>query len=206
MKPAAQHARLRRGGSVEDAGLPGRYAGLRGEQFDFAAGHEPRRRRLARRAHAHCDVEAARIEVFELSLAEPIDVALKNAARRQRFARADVDFCARRVERRDIERLGGGDAKPAPLADRVMNDALVTAEHAAVDMDDLARRRGARHDAFDHLSIAARRHEADVLAVGLLRNGETVLSRERAHLRLGQIAQREAQQGELLAGVVANRK
>ena len=43
------------------------------------------------------------------------------------------------VEMDDIERLAGGDADAAALADRVVQDAVMAAEHAAVDMDDVAR-------------------------------------------------------------------
>ena len=39
----------------------------------------------------------------------------------------------------DVERLAGGDADATALADREPHDAVVTPEHAAVEMDDLAR-------------------------------------------------------------------
>ena len=45
------------------------------------------------------------------------------------------------VEPHHIKRRAGRDAEPAPLADGEMDDAVVTAEHAAVEIDDLAGRR-----------------------------------------------------------------
>ena len=51
----------------------------------------------------------------------------------------------------------------------------MAAEHAAVDMDDVARFRRARQQPLDHVAVVAGGHEADVLAVGLVgdRRGQT---------------------------------
>ena len=86
------------------------------------------------------------------------------------------------VERDDVERLGGGDAEAAPLADGVVDDAGVAAEHAAVDMDDVAGLAAPGQQALDHVAVMAGRHEADVLAVGLVGDVEAELARQRAHL------------------------
>ena len=51
-------------------------------------------------------------------------------------------------------------------------DALVAAEHPAVDVDDLARRGGGRVEPGDDVGIFALRHEADVLAVLLGCDGQ----------------------------------
>ena len=48
----------------------------------------------------------------------------------ERLARADDDAGALSVERDDIERLGGGDAEAAALADRVVQHAGMAAEPA----------------------------------------------------------------------------
>ena len=45
------------------------------------------------------------------------------------------------VEPHHIERRAGGDAQAAALTDGEMNDAVVVAEHAAIEIDDLARNR-----------------------------------------------------------------
>ena len=145
-------------------------------------------------------------DVFELAGADPVEIAQLHERRRQRLARADDDAPARRVERDDIERLAGGDAEAAALADGVMQDAVVAAEHAAVDMDDVAGLGGAGHQPLDHRAVVARRHEADVLAVGLFGDAEAELAGERAHLRLLQRAEREAQTRATARRVVANRK
>src|SRR5215472_7939013 len=104
----------------------------------------------------------------------------------------------RRIEAKHIERMPRGDAEPTPLADGEVDDAGMGAEHAAGFVYDLARLGGARLEALDHLAVAAGRHEADVLAVVLFRNGKTETARQLARLRLGQVAEREAQQLELL--------
>ena len=137
--------------------------------------------------------------VGEIAVADPVDVAQTDAGRRQRLARADDHARRPRIERDDIERLRGGDAEAAALADRVVEDAGVAAEHAAVDMDDVAGLGGARQQPLDHLAVVAGGDEADVLAVGLVGDGEAEFVRERAHLRLRQAAEREAQHRELLA-------
>src|SRR5262249_59058184 len=72
------------------------------------------------------------------------------------------------------------------------------AEHATGFVHDLARLGGTRLEALDHLAVAAGRHKADVLAVVLLRDGKTETPRQLARLRLAQVAEREAQQLELL--------
>ncbi len=63
---------------------------------------------------------------------------------RQRLARADDDPPPGGIEVDDIERLADRDADAAALADGVVDDALMAAEHPAIDMDDVARLAGAR--------------------------------------------------------------
>ncbi len=74
----------------------------------------------------------------------------------------------------------------------------MAAENPAVEMDDLAGPRRARLQPLDHVGIAAVGDEADVLAVGLVGDPEAELRGERAGLRLVDVAEREAQQVELL--------
>ncbi len=77
--------------------------------------------------------------VAEAAIAEPVDVAQMDALRLQRLARADDHAAAGGVEMHDVERLARGDADAAALADRVVQDAVMAAEHAPVDVDDVAR-------------------------------------------------------------------
>src|SRR3546814_8335571 len=82
-------------------------------------------------------------------------------------------------------------ADAAALADRVMEDAVMPAEHAPVDMDDLAAKRRVRLHLVDDVRIAALRHEADVLAVGLLGHHKAHILGKRPHLPLRHAAERE---------------
>ena len=105
----------------------------------------------------------------------------------------------RGVEPHHVKRRAGGDAEAAPLADGEMDDAVVAAEHAAVEVDDLARLGGARPQPLDHVGIVPARHEADVLAVRLVGDRQAEAARQVARLRLGPIAERKAQEIELRA-------
>src|SRR5262249_383831 len=66
--------------------------------------------------------------------------------------------------------------------------------------DDVAGLGGAGLEPLDHLGVAAGRHEADVLAVVLVGNREAEGARQLTGLRLGPVAEREAQGIELRAG------
>src|SRR5690242_20526643 len=80
-----------------------------------------------------------------------------------------------------------------------MDNALVLTEHAAIDVDDVSRFRRAGLQALDNIRVMPLRHEADVLAVALVGDGEAESARMLTHLRLREIAERKAQQVELLA-------
>ena len=67
------------------------------------------------------------------------------------------------------------------------------------EIDDLAGFRRARLQSLDHLRVITGRHEADVLAVVLIGNRQPELARQFARLGLAALAEREAQQVELLA-------
>src|SRR5262249_11699119 len=93
----------------------------------------------------------------------------------------------------------GGHPKPAPLADGKMDDAVMATEHTTLQIDDLAGPGGAGTQPFDDIGIAAVGYKTDVLAVLFVGNAEPEPARQFARLRLGAIAQREAQQIELRA-------
>src|SRR5262249_32282844 len=88
-------------------------------------------------------------------------------------------------------------AEPAALADGEMDDSVVAAKHAAVEIDDFARSGGARTQPFDDVGIAAARHKADILTVLLIGDREPEAARQFTRLELGAVAEREAQQVEL---------
>jgi len=122
------------------------------------------------------------------------------AACGKRRPRTDDHPAAGGIQVHDVERLAGGDADTAALADGVVDDALVAAKHAAVDVHDVAGLGGAGLQALDDLGIAAVGDEADVLAVMLVGDGKAKRARRRPRLGLGQSAEREAQEVELLLG------
>src|SRR5215831_10149804 len=200
---AAEHARLPFGGVVEHAGLARRHAVLAVEEVDFDARPSPAQPcRLRRPRGAHLDehlVPARAQRVVDGVLAQPIDLAQPHPAGAQRLARPDHDAARRRIEPHHVERMAGGDAEPSPLADGEMDDAGMSAQHAAVKIDDVARPGRTGLEPLDHLGVAARRHEADVLAVVLVGDREAEPTRKLARLRLGLVAEREAQRLELLA-------
>src|SRR5262245_65480180 len=84
-------------------------------------------------------------------------------ARAQPLARADHHLAALGIELDHVEWLSCRHANPAPLTDRIVDDAVMPAEHVPVNMDDVARLRGARAQALDDLRVAPRRDEADGL-------------------------------------------
>src|SRR6266568_1383572 len=173
---AAKHTRLTVGRVVKYAGLSGRHAVHTADQLDFEirlnTAPQPSGLRCARRAHLDVDFGMALDCFADRDIAEPIDVAQANATGPQRFARADHDPARRGIEAYNIERRTRGYAKAAALTHGKMNDAVMTAEHAAVEIDDFARSGGAGTQAFDHVGIAAARHKANVLAVLLVGDGK----------------------------------
>ena len=106
--------------------------------------------------------------------------------------------CLAGVQAHHVERRGTGDLQALPLADGEMDDAVVAAEHVAVEIDDVAGGRRAGLQPLDHVGVAAGRHEADVLAVVLVGDRKPEAPRMLARLGLGHVAERKAQDVELL--------
>src|SRR5665811_429374 len=200
---AAEYARLALAGVIEYAGLAGRNAILAVHQFDLIAairGREPARLRRPGRAYLHEHFAAVVGErFFDAAVADPIHVAQHDTAGAQRRARADHDAAALGIEPHHIERRASRQAQSAALADGEMDDAGMRAQHMAVEIDDLAGFRRARLEPLDHVRIVPGRHKANVLAVMLVGNREPELARQFARLGLAALAEREAQQVELLA-------
>ena len=102
------------------------------------------------------------------------------------------------VEPHDVKRFAEREAQAAPLADRIVDDALMPAEHPAVEMDDVAGPRRAGPQPVDDVAVAPLRHEADVLAVGLVGDRQAEFAGQRARLALVALAERKAQPRQLL--------
>src|ERR1039458_959030 len=202
-KAAAEHARLTLASVVKDAGLAGGNAILAVHEINLVAavrGREPAGLRRPGRTHLHEHLAPLVGElVINIAFADPIDVAQHDATGAQRRARADHDLAAHGIEPHHIERRAGRQAQSAALADGEMDDAGMRAQHMALEIDDLASFRRARLQALDHVRVMAGRHEADVLAVMLVGNRQPELARQFARLGLAALAEREAQQVELLA-------
>src|SRR5690606_3874471 len=134
-----ENARALAVGIVEYAGLTRRHPRLGAGQIDMDAAigmEHARRHRRTGRAHPGIDVEPAFGEVCNLAVADPVDAAQMQTAGGERIARPDDDTAAAGVEMDDIERLARRDADAAALADGVVDDSVVAAEHATVDVDD----------------------------------------------------------------------
>ena len=125
---------------VEDAGLARRDAAFRLGERDLAVGEQHAPAPAAgSSARAPRSASPSSRQIREPPSPSQLKSRKLDASRGQSLrAGRRSPAPSRRVERDDIERLGRRDAEPAPLADRVMNDAGVAAEHAPVDMDDVA--------------------------------------------------------------------
>ena len=108
--------------------------------------------------------------------------------------RSDRDAVGRRVPAQHVERLGRAEVEAAALADRELVLAVVVAEHAAVGVDDLARLAQARPAvALQEGAPAEAGHEAEVLALALVRHGQAGVAGQRADGVLGEAAEREGE-------------
>src|SRR5690606_30280451 len=105
----------------------------------------------------------------------------------------DDNPCIGGIKMDNIKRFTSGDPNTAALADRVMHDAVVAAERTPVNMDNIARIGRFGLQLGDNVRIFALRHEADVLAILLLGDGQAHFLRDFAHLGLRQMTEREAQ-------------
>ena len=142
-----------------------------------------------------------------LAVADPVHVAQPMRLRAQRLARADHD-AARARHRAAPHRAASpaAIAEAAPLADGEMDDAGVAPEHAAVEIDDLARLRGARLQPLDDVGVAAGRHEADVLAVVLVGDRKAELRAPARASRALVVSPSGKRSMSSCSRVVANRK
>ena len=112
-------------------------------------------------------------------------------------AAAEFDDVLAGVDLPDVARLADGDPGALPLPYRVPGRAEVLADLAAVDVEDGARLGGPACPFAEHIAVVAPRHEADLLAVLLVGRGKTQGAGTVADLRLGHVAERELNVGQL---------
>src|SRR5690606_28744497 len=91
-----------------------------------------------------------------------------------------------------------GDPDAAPLADRVMHEPLVLAKDLAFLVDDLAGRRHVRPMLGDEVGVGAIADEANLLALGLVRDRQAIGAGKATRLGLRQVAKRELDEIHLL--------
>src|SRR5207253_6140088 len=103
---------------------------------------------------------------------------------------SDGDGVRRGVERRDVERRAGCEAEATLLPDRVACDPAMRAELPALPVDDRARTEQARLAAPKEVTIVAVGHEADLLALGLVRCHEAEAPGMTADFVLRELADR----------------
>src|SRR5882757_4782212 len=123
---AAQHARLTLWRIIEHAGLARGDAVLAGDEIDLDAVSAPAQPSgLWRPGRSHLDenLVPARAQCsVDRAIAQPIDVTQLHAAGTQGFARSNHHATSLRIEPHHVERVAGGDAEPAALADGEMDD------------------------------------------------------------------------------------
>ena len=128
--------------------------------------------------------------------ADPVEVTDRAHRREEFFLIAEDDGILLGVDPHDIDRRADADAEVLALADRVVHDALVPPQHAAVRRKEVARLHRAAVP-LDEGRIVAVGDEADILAVGLRRVDKAVLLCDAAHLVLAQPAEGKARMREL---------
>src|SRR5690606_37794744 len=133
-EPAAEYGRLIAVVREQDAGLSRRHPGFALVQVDEGRAIAVRqccRHRRTRRANLGVSLHAVGWQRSECAVAKPVHLAQIEATRLQRLARSDDDARTLRIEMHHIGRLAGGNADPAPLPDRLVEDAAMLPQHPA---------------------------------------------------------------------------
>ena len=121
-----------------------------------------------------------------------------NARPRQSLARADNHLALFSVNGDNINRLAGRDTQPTPLADRIMQHALMRAQKRAVHMANFAGQAAIGAQALNDTGIIAIGHKANILAIGLVGHHQAKRGGMLAYFILAHLRQGEAQEIELL--------
>ena len=103
-----------------------------------------------------------------------------------------------RIQFHDINRLGRGDAEALALADGVKFDAVVMAEHVAVQIHDFAAMLLHEVRLLEKAAVIVVRHEADFHALLLVGGLELAMPRHFARVALGLFAERKNRARELV--------
>ena len=112
-----------------------------------------------------------------------------------------MDGAGRSVDAGDPARDAVADAEAAALADREAMDAAVLGQRRALGVDDPPGLSAAgRRLALDEAGVVTVGDEADLLALRLLGDRQAESTGMRAHLALGEVAERKARPGELGLG------
>ncbi len=95
-----------------------------------------------------------------------------------------VTVLARASVAEHVQRLGRADAQTVALADGVGVRAAMLAEHGAGVVDDRAGQLAEAAVALEEVAVARAGEEAQILRVGLARDGQAGIARQLAHLLL----------------------
>ena len=121
------------------------------------------------------------------------------------FIRSDDDFSRVRTQLDDVKRRPGSDAQALSLADRIIRDALVLAEHMALFVDDISwleRFRRVVPEEF-HVRFFAGQ-EADILRLCLVVSRKALFLGNKARILLERAAKRENNMRKLFLGQVVH--
>src|SRR5947209_12867446 len=175
---------------VKHCGLPERYAIFRLVEANPVSVPDGRHG-WSERTYLHGHVP--------LALAEPVPVVNAHGIDRECTPRPHYYPRGLPLDANDVQGfLLTADLDPPSLAHSEMDHALVPTKHPPIEINYVARRLRLRAQALHQPGIITVGHEADVLAVGLGRDLEIELGRNPAHLVLGQVAERKAQEVELI--------
>ncbi len=139
-------------------------------------------------------VEALR---WRLARREP-RIVNREGALRDLVATADDQGVGGGQDLADVDRLTQRDPEPVALAHGVVGVAGVRADARAVDVDDRSRVARVAAALLEQRAVVAERDEADLLALRLVRRRQLELGRDLPHLRLRQVAEREARACQLV--------
>src|SRR3954471_12641202 len=134
--------------------------------------------------------EADRVDLFAGAVKDGVPEA--DLPRLGVLAHADRDRVRVGVGGDDVKRLGGGDADPASLADGEVVVAGVAADRRPGGVEDGPGPLAQAAVALEKPRLALAGKEAEVLALGLLGDLETVTGRDLADLGLAQLGERES--------------
>src|SRR5829696_4628524 len=171
---------------VEDGRLPGRHTQNRllKPRDPLAVGFLP-----SCVARNRCAVVAHLQTPSLLRGEEPVKIPHTHLPHLEILPPPHDDLVGTRAHLRNVERGRRRDAYAAPLAHRKIDDALVPPEHRPLAVHDVAGFRS--YLLSDEAAVVAVGDKADVLALGCVRDGQTLLFGDPAHLRLAVVAKRK---------------